>query len=437
MARRKTQEPVMEELDLHELIKGTNISIVSETAGVMHGRDKVPTPLPSLNCLFGGGIPLSILAEVYGVNASGKSSFSYQTMGNFQKEYPEGVSIIVDTEASVDATRLPYMGVDPKRTLRLPATTMESGFEQLFKVLEKKNQSEKLRSIPVFIIYDTIAVQTTNAQFEQLGMNSAGMMIKSRLLKHYLSILMPYIENQPICCILLNQVTTEMTQFGSRLSSSGGHALKHDIHLRIRFNSGDTAYDGVFAKKKYSSINIEKSKISPLMNNFNVVLDINKGGVINSHESMINFATEQLGLIDKGSWSNSKKLAEKYPEYSEKFDKFLSPWGSYRFQELLDYVNVRPKFSKFLELCFLDLIEENYSYQAEVCKAYKERVLKELEEPELVTQEDGSVIDIWSGEIVSEAPKEKEEVEVSEVAKQGLEPPVEPFLEEAKGRFGS
>lgn len=412
MARRKQEEPIMEELDLQELIKGTDITIVSQTKGVMHDRGKVSTPLPALNCLFGGGIPLGILAEVYGVNASGKSSFSYQTMGNFQKEYPEGISVIVDTEASVDATRLPHMGVDPSRTLRLPATTMESGFEQLFKLLEKKNKSENLRKLPVFIIYDTIAVQTTNAQMETLNMNGAGMMIKSRLLKHYLSILLPYIETQPITCLLLNQVTTEMTQFGGKLSSSGGHALKHDIHLRLRFNSGDTYYEGIFAKKKYSSINIEKSKISPLMGNFSIVLDITDGGVINSEESMLSFATESLNLVDRGSWSNTKELAKKYPQYADKFDKFLSEHSSFRYQELIDYIGTRPKFSKFLELAFLDMLKEIYSYQAEVCEPYRLKVIEELEAPELVTMDDGNVVDIWTGEIVESSKPEETSSEV-------------------------
>ena len=413
MTRRKSSEEQQpaKELDLHDLIKGTNIQIVSESSGVMHDRPKVATPLPMLNCLFGGGIPLSILAELYGEPTSGKSSLSYQTMGIFQRQYPEGVSVVVDTEASVDATRLPYMGVDNSRTLRLPATTLEDGFAQLFELLKKKGSSPELAKLPVFIIYDTIAIQSTQAQMDTLNVNGAGMMIKPRLLKHYLSLLMPFIENQPIICLLLNQVTTRMTQFGGKQDSSGGYALKHDIHLRLKFSSGGTEYDGVFAKKKYSGLSIEKSKISPLMGNFNIVLDIARGGVIDSAESTINYAAEQLGILNHASWSDARKLAEAYPEYVGKFGKFLGQ-QSFRWSELVDYVHENPAYVKLLQLAFLDMIEKNYTYQGAICKDYRAKIKSELDDTlgmndnHIVETSDGIEVDSESGEIIESSADE-------------------------------
>ena len=127
--------------DLAELIKGTNTHLVSDaSAAVMHDRIKVPTPIPQLNCIFGGGIPMGVIIESYGEPASGKTSTWYQTMGNFQTMYSDGVSIIVDTEASVDSQRMPFMGCDPNKTLRIPCDSIESGFNQLFKILDRKER---------------------------------------------------------------------------------------------------------------------------------------------------------------------------------------------------------------------------------------------------------------------------------------------------------
>ena len=143
--------------ELVGLMKDTNAHLVSDTsAAVMHDRAKIETPLYHLNCILGGGLPMGIIVEAYGEPASGKSSTWYQTMGNFQKQYPNGVSIIIDTEASVDSTRMPFMGCDPSKTLRIPADSIESGFDQLFAILDKKVQNPKLKAnqrIPFWILH--------------------------------------------------------------------------------------------------------------------------------------------------------------------------------------------------------------------------------------------------------------------------------------------
>lgn len=90
------------------------------------------------------------------VSNSGKSSFAYKMMGEFQHLYPKGkgVCIIVDTEASVDSARMHFLGCDPNYMLRIPANTVEKGFEQLFTILDKKMSNDVLRDLPVFILWD-------------------------------------------------------------------------------------------------------------------------------------------------------------------------------------------------------------------------------------------------------------------------------------------
>ena len=119
-----------------DLMKDTEF-IRADTGSLMSARNRVSTPLYVLNCIYGGGVPLGILSEVSGSPGGGKSTFAYQCMGNYQKEYQDGVSVIYDMEASMDSERLKVLGVDPSKVLRLPATSMEDAFGSMFKILNK------------------------------------------------------------------------------------------------------------------------------------------------------------------------------------------------------------------------------------------------------------------------------------------------------------
>lgn len=392
--------------ELGTLIEGTNTHLVSDTsAAVMHDRIKVEMPIPQLNCIFGGGMPMGLIVEAYGEPASGKTSTWYQTMGNFQQEYPEGISIIVDTEASVDSKRMPFMGCDPNKTLRIPCDSIESGFNQLFKILDKKQENAKLRSLPVFVIWDTISVGATEKQMATGSLYGGGMSEKPRILKNELQLLMPRIEKQPILVVLLNQVTTEMTQYGSRLSSGGGWAIKHNAHVRIRYKGGNTDYDGIYAQYKHSAVSLDKSKISPLFSDIPILIDITRGGVVDGPASMAIYAADVLGYIHHAAWCNSKRLAEMYPEFDGCFEKYCSSNGStFRFNEYLDYARNCPDFVTLLQLAFTEEICQKFSYQAEICAPYIEKLrdkLKGLIEHELDVKFDEN------GEVVAEEVENK------------------------------
>ena len=127
---------ILDDNFFQELIKGTEF-VIAETGSVMHSRKKVTTPLYVINCIYGGGIPLGIISEISGPPGSGKSTFSYQCMGNYQREYPTGVPVIYDMETSMDNARLESLGVDVSKVLRLPASSLEDAFASMFKMLNK------------------------------------------------------------------------------------------------------------------------------------------------------------------------------------------------------------------------------------------------------------------------------------------------------------
>lgn len=213
-----------------DIIKDTNF-VIAKQGSLMNSRTKILTPLTVVNCVYGGGIPLGVIGEVSGPPGSGKSTFSYQCMANYQVQCPEGVPVIYDMESSMDDSRLEILGVDTNKLLRLPATTMEEAFGSMFAILSKiANKYEEYPDISSFQIYDTISTGGTNKQHDAAEkgnsvMNAGGMQEQARILKQNLSNIFPYLERFPVFLGLLNQVFTQMGTYTSSVSSGGGFGI--------------------------------------------------------------------------------------------------------------------------------------------------------------------------------------------------------------------
>lgn len=376
MAKRNVPETTAEESGnlISSLISGSEFKFIgtgedkTEGKGSLSDKPKVETPLYALNCLLGGGLPLGAIIEAFGPNAAGKSSLMYETLGNFQRQYPNGVAFIVDSEASTDDSRLKALGVDPLRAPRMGAATLEDGFEQIIKILKKMVGDDRYKGFPVFILWDTIAACPTRAQLEKGDMYAGGMAERARILKSSLMSIFPLIEKQNVLLVLLNQVMAEIGGWRPGVTSAGGNALKHDVHMRLELSGGKTEYDGVYPVAKYSDLSIAKSKVSPIMNDFPVIIDITKGGVIDRPGSMVWWTAKLTSpaLYKQSSWWSIEDWCyEKYKLYWDKFGKF---YPRFRQSALYDTARDNPYFSDFLQLIWLDLISSRYTLQSEVCK---------------------------------------------------------------------
>lgn len=360
---------------LSELSQGTKFQRVSESE-VLHSHMKVRTPLHFLNSILGGGVPFGAIVEIYGPPASGKSTFSYSMLGDFQRQYPNGVPIIVDTEASADPVRLSYMGLDPSKILRLPALTLEDGFEQVLAILKKKSQNEQLRKLPVMILWDTIATAPTRAQYEQGRANAGGLTEKPRLIKHYLSMILPVIEEQPLLLVLLNQVFTDLSGYKPRLVSGGGMGLKHDIHLQLEFVPRSHEFVGESSAMQHSAINVTKSKLSPRWTQIPVDIDVRKGGLIDSESSFFRYLFERGYVLQSGGWY--KFDPNKYQRYKEFEPVYRGIERSFRWADAIEFFRSNPNVIKMYELCVLDDLLAEYTYYKDIFKDYRDKLYFEL-----------------------------------------------------------
>ena len=382
MARKKAEvntEVTSSDSVVSDLISGTSFEFVSKdnsVSGSLTDKPYVPTPILALNDLLGGGFPLGSLIEVFGPNASGKSSMMYETLGNFQRKFPNGVAFIVDTESSTDADRLAQLGVDSSRLGRCGAATLEDGFSQIVTILTKMTSDSRYNGFPVFIMWDTIANSGIKSQIEEgADYNRMVAMERARILKFNLTKLFPLIEKLNVLVVLLNQATVDMSGWHPGITSSGGNALLHNIHLRIQMTGSKTEYDGVFAVEKSSKLSLLKSKISPIINNIPVTIDITQGGIINKGKSLVDWF-DDLGVFNTGAWySVNETYYNKYKPYWDKFDGF---YPKFRKDLRYSYAENSSDFRDFLQLMWLDMICEKYTLQAQVCNPLREEIKDRL-----------------------------------------------------------
>ena len=271
----------------------------------------VQTPCSYFN-MISGGLRFSTLVECWGANQTGKSTFCYQTVSNFLKEYPDGEFKLLTPEGKVDETRMKYaFGIPLDRIDLIAAQTLEDGF---FEIGERLNTKK-----PTIILWDTISAAPTKASFEsqqkatvaptddgadknKMGMFAGGRTERPRVIKHYLRNLLSMMYEQPVIIMLPNQVFSSMDMYNPGEQSGEGSALKHDLHYSFHFKTknSEITYDAKTGLADYtiSEVELTKSKYCPKFEWKPIYIDNANGGIIDPLKS-IALTAFRLGIIFK------------------------------------------------------------------------------------------------------------------------------------------
>jgi len=365
-----------------KLTENTNF-VIADEGSLMSNRKKVSTPLYAINCIYGGGIPLSLITRISGHPGGGKSTFSYQCMANYQQEYPDGIPVIYDMEASMDNARLQTLGVDTSKVLRLPATNLQDAFKNMFDILRKILEIQKTQpDITTFQVYDTLSTGGTEKQQKAIdeGGNAFGagtMMEEPRIIKANLKNLFPYLEKIPMFLGLLEQVFTQPGAYVATVGASGNFAMKHDAHIHIIFGAPKDEYDRGFMIGTTSMVKLDKSKLSPKFVDIPCYIDATRGGRIDPVESFIRYiSTENVGIVKAGAWytigDTIETLCEQYPAISEDIRPLVK---SYRKNEFMDMAKADPDFVDLLQIRFIDVIDTIYPGQRLINGDYQKELM--------------------------------------------------------------
>jgi recombination protein RecA len=182
-----------------------------------------------------GGLPVGRIAEITGLEQSGKSLLSTHLLAETQKK--GGVAVLIDTETAVNREFLEAIGVDISKLLYVSVDTVEGIFEACETIIEKVRNGDKDRLVT--IVVDSVAAASTKkeleADYDKDGYATDKAIIISKAMRKITNM----IGRQSICLVFTNQLRQKMNAmaFSDPWTTSGGKALAFHSSVRLRLKS--------------------------------------------------------------------------------------------------------------------------------------------------------------------------------------------------------
>ncbi|MCD6521546.1 recombinase RecA [Candidatus Calescamantes bacterium] len=282
----------------------------------------IPTGALTLDIALGvGGVPRGRVVEIYGPEASGKTTLSLHIIANAQRM--GGQAAFIDAEHALDPRYARNVGVNLEDLL---VSQPDSG-EQALEIAETLVRSN---AVDVIVI-DSVAALVPRAELEG-EMGDAHMGLQARLMSQALRKLVAAISKTKTCCIFINQIREKIgVFFGSPETTTGGRALKFyaSVRMDIRRLGNITEGDSIVGTR--NRVKIVKNKVAPPFREAEFEIYYNEGI---SYEGSVLDAGVEVGVIEKsGSWysykgtrlgqgrDNARKFLKENPELLQTLEK--------------------------------------------------------------------------------------------------------------------
>ncbi len=208
----------------------------------------------SLDIALGvGGVPRGRVIEIFGPEASGKTTLAQHIVANVQKK--GGTAAYVDAEHALDPDYSRKIGVDIKNLLLSQPETGEQALD-IVETLVRSNACD-------VIVIDSVAALTPKAEIEgEMGASHMG--LHARLMSQALRKLSGAISKSKTCVIFLNQIRMKIgVMFGNPETTTGGLALKFYSSVRIDLRRAAQIKMGDKIIGNRVRVKVAKNKVAP------------------------------------------------------------------------------------------------------------------------------------------------------------------------------
>ena len=270
----------------------------------------IPTGSLGLDIALGvGGVPRGRVIEIFGPEASGKTTLTLHIIAEAQKR--GGVAAFVDAEHALDIGYAKKLGVNVADILLSQPDTGEQALD-ITEILVRSG------AVDVLVI-DSVAALTPRAEIEG-EMGDSHMGLQARLMSQALRKLTAIISKSKTTVIFTNQIRYKIgVMFGNPETTTGGNALKFyaSVRLDIRRIGALKAEEEVTGSR--TRVKVVKNKVAPPFRE--VEFDIVYGEGISRVGEIIDLGSE-LAIVEKsGSWYSYR--GERIGQGREAVIKFL------------------------------------------------------------------------------------------------------------------
>ncbi len=267
-------------------------SIMKLGGNVKADVDVIPTGALTLDIALGvGGLPRGRVVEIFGPEASGKTTLTLSVIKEIQKA--GGVAAFIDAEHAFDSNYAgKIIGVNLDDLLISQPDTGEQALE-ITETLVRSNAVD-------LIIIDSVAALTPRAEIEG-EMGDSHMGLQARLMSQALRKLTAAINRSRTCVIFINQLREKIgVMFGSPETTPGGRALKFYSSVRLDIRKIQTLKAGDIVIGNRVKVKVVKNKVAPPFREAEFEILHNEG--LSKTGSVVDAAVN-LNIIEKsGAW---------------------------------------------------------------------------------------------------------------------------------------
>ncbi len=268
-----------------------------------------------------GGLPRGRIIEIYGPEASGKTTLALQVVAEIQKQ--KGSAAFIDAEHALDVAYAKRIGVNTDDLLISQPDTGEQALD-IAEILVRSGAVD-------IIVVDSVAALVPRAEIEG-EMGDAHMGLQARLMSQALRKLTATISKSMTTVIFINQIRQKIgIMFGNPETTTGGNALKFYSSVRLDIRRIASIKDGQEVVGSRTRVKIVKNKMAPPFKE--VEFDIIFGQGISREGDLADLGVD-MGIIEKtGTWysygesrigqgrENAKDFLKKHPEIAKEIEK--------------------------------------------------------------------------------------------------------------------